>query len=586
MLTYDAPVDDMRFLLEAFGYDRVSDLETFEDFDIDTVEMMLEQAGRFYSEVLLPTNPVGDEQGVSWDPETHEVTTPDGFPEAWEKKRKNGYVGMTTPTEYGGSGAPYTLGTALSEISVATNKSLAIGGLSSGLTMALLANGTDEQKEKYIPKLASGEWTATMALTEPHAGTDLGLIRTKAEPQDDGSYRISGKKIWITSGEHDLTDNILHFVLAKLPDAPEGTKGISAFLVPKVLEDGEPNDLYCSGIEHKMGVHASPTCEMTFEGARGYLVGGPHEGMRSMFVMMNEARLKVGIEGPALSEIAYQTALAFAKERRQSRSLDPDKREEDHPADTIMVHPDVRRMLANVKASTEGMRALATWVAILLDISHAHPDDQTAREADDLVALLTPIIKAYCSERGFENVSEALQVTGGAGYTRDMHIEQYLRDMRIAMIYEGTNHIQALDLVGRKVPKDNGRLFRAFQSKVTELIRRTSDVDELSEFVDPLKDASKQLSELTMKLGARASEDREQAGAVASNYLKLFALVAIGYAWLRQLAYAHETDHPMADTKRKTARYFFRMLLPETESLARIIDEGKEHMMAFDRDEF
>ncbi|MFB6350940.1 MAG: acyl-CoA dehydrogenase, partial [Bradymonadaceae bacterium] len=414
----------------------------------------------------------------------------------------------------------------------------------------------------------------------------LGLIRTKAEPQEDGTYRISGNKIWITSGEHDLADNIIHFVLAKLPDAPEGTKGIIAFLVPKFLDDGTRNDARCTGIEHKMGIHASPTCEMTFDGAEGYLVGEPNEGMKSMFVMMNEARLKVGIEGPALGEIAYQTALKWAKQRRQSRSLDPDKREEDEDADPIMVHPDVRRMFADVKASNEGMRALATWVAILLDISHEHPDEETAREADDLVALLTPIIKAYCSEQGFENVSEAMQITGGSGYTRDMHIEQYLRDIRIAMIYEGTNHIQALDLVGRKLPKDDGRLFRTFQSKVTDLIRRASEIDELEEFVEPLKDASKLLSELTMQLGAKAADDREQAGAAASNYLKLFGHVAVGYAWLRQLAYAVENDHPKAETKRKTARYFFRMVLPEIESLATVIEEGKEHMMAFDRDEF
>lgn len=587
MLTYDAPVDDMRFLLEAFGYERVAELETFEEFDLQTLEMMLEQAGRFFSEEVLPTNPIGDCEGLDYDPETHEVTTPEEFKEVWEKIREQGMFGIATPTEYGGSGGPYTLGTMLSEISTATNKSLSMfGGLSAGLTIALLEDATEEQKERWIPKLASGEWCATMALTEPHCGTDLGLIRTSAEPNDDGTYAIDGHKIWITSGEHDLTDNILHFVLAKLPDAPEGTDGISAFVVPKILPDGTRNDLHCSGLEHKMGIHASPTCEMRFEGAKGYMVGEPHEGMKSMFVMMNEARLKVGNEGPALSEIAYQTALAFAKERRQGRSLDPEKREQDEPADNILVHPDVRRMLADVKASTEGMRALTTWVSILMDLAHEHPDEQTRRESQDIVSLLTPIIKAYCTKRGFENVSEALQVTGGAGYTRDLHIEQYLRDTRIAMIYEGTNHIQALDLVGRKLPKDDGRLYRAFQNRVTELIKASSEDEQMEPFIEPLKEVSQKLTEMTMMLGAKAADDREQVGAVATNFLRYFALTAIAYAWARQVKYALDEDHPKLETKMKTARYFFDVLLPETRKLAEVVEAGKEPMMAFERGEF
>ncbi len=586
MLTYDAPVDDMRFLLEAFDYECVAGLETFSSYDIDTVEMMLEQAGRFFSEEVLPTNPIGDREGIEFDPETHEVTTPDVFGDVWEQIAEQGYLGITTPIEYGGSGGPFTLGALLSEIWAATNKSLAIGTLSTGLTAALLAKGSEDQKETYIPKFASGRWTATMAITEPHAGTDLSLIRTRAEPRDDGSYRVTGNKIWTGPGEHDLADNIIHFVLAKLPDAPGGTKGLSAFLVPKFLEDGTRNEAYCTGVEHKMGIHASPTCEMSFEDAEGYLVGEPHQGMEAMFVMMNETRLKVGIEGPALSEIAYQTALAWAKQRRQGRSLDPDKREEDEPADSILVHPDVRRMLADLKASIQGMRALVTWVAILSDVSHDHPDRELARAADDLVALLTPVIKAYCSKQGFDNVSEAMQICGGAGYTRDMHIEQYLRDLRIAMIYEGTNHIQALDLVGRKLPKDDGRLFRTFQSKVTDLIGRASEIEGLEQMVESLRDASSRLFELTMQVRAKVADDREQAGAVASTYLTMFGHVAVGYAWLRQLAYAIENDHALAEVKRKTASYFFRIVLPEIESLATVVEEGKKPMMTFDRDEF
>jgi alkylation response protein AidB-like acyl-CoA dehydrogenase len=590
MLTYDPPVDDIVFLMKAFGYDRVADLDAFDTYDIDTVRMLLEEGGRFFSEEVLPTNREGDKKGVEWDPETKAVTTPESFKEVWNQIAENGYLGLNTPAEYGGSGAPYTLGTMFSEFGTAANKSLSMcGGLSSGLTIALLENATEEQKQKVVPKLASGEWGATMALTEPHCGTDLGLIRSRAEPIDgeDNAYELSGNKIWITFGDQDLTDNIVHFVLAKLPDAPEGTDGISAFLVPKYLPDsGTRNDVYCAGIDHKMGIHASPTCEMKFDGAKGWMVGEPHEGMKSMFVMMNEARLKVGVEGPALSEIAYQTALKWAKDRDQGKALDPDKRDPDSKADNILVHPDVRRMLADVKASTEGMRGLIAWASVEMDLAHEHPDDDKRQEAEDLVALLTPVIKSYCTEKGFDNVSEALQVTGGSGYTKDLPIEQYLRDMRIAMIYEGTNHIQALDLVGRKLKKDDGRLYRTFQSRITELIQECDDVDEMEAFVDPLKEASSQLNDVTMQLGAKAMEDREEAGAAASNYLKLFALTAISYVWARQIKYAIEHDSDELETKRKTARFFFEQILPERHALAKKIEAGKETMMAFERSEF
>ncbi len=587
MLTYNTPVDDIRFLLGAFGYDRISDLDKYQDFDLDTMEMMVEESGRFYEEVVLPTNEIGDREHVEWDPETHEVTTPEAFKDAYEQVAQNGYIGITTSPEHGGAGAPETLGVILTEIASATNKSLGMFGLlSTGLIRALEADGSEEQKERYIPKLASGEWGGTMALTEPHAGTDLGLIRTRAEPNDDGSYEITGRKIWITAGEHDLTDNIVHFVLARLPDAPEGTQGISVFLVPKYLEDGERNDVECVGLEEKMGIHGSPTCEMEFDGATGYLVGEPNKGMRSMFVMMNEARLKVGIEGVALSNIAYQTALNWAKDREQSRALDKEKRDPDAQADNILVHPDVRRMLANIKSSVEAMRGIVMWAAVNLDLSDSHPDDEVRQEAQDLVDLLTPIIKAYCTEQGFENVSEAMQVCGGAGYTRDMHIEQYLRDMRIAMIYEGTNHIQALDLVGRKLTQDDGRLYRLFQSRMSDLIGSVEGYDELDEFVEPLKDASKTLTDLTMRLGQKAAEDREQAGAVANNYLEYFALTAMAYGWVRQLKYAVDQKSDNRETKFKTARFWFNHILPERHSLEDVIGSGKEHMMAFDRDEF
>jgi alkylation response protein AidB-like acyl-CoA dehydrogenase len=587
MLTYSAPVDDMHFLLEAFGYERVTEFESFKSFDLSTVEILLKQTGRFFSEEVLSTNSIGDRKGVNYDSETFEVTTPSEFNTAWKKICEQGLLGMTTPTEYGGSGGPYAVGTMLFEMATATNKSLSMfAGLSDALTSALLEHATEKQKETWIPKLVRGEWTATMAMTEPQCGTDLSLIRTQAEPRDNGTYDISGHKIWIGCGEHDLTDNILHFVLARLPNAPEGTEGLSAFVVPKILADGTENQLHCSGIAHKMGMHASPTCEMRFDRATGYLVGERHQGMEAIFVMLNEARRKVGSEGVALSEIAYQTALSFAEDRRQSRAADPKKREKGEPADNILVHPDVRRMLADVKTSTEGMRALITWVGVLMDLAQEHPEPKIRQESEDIVSLLTPVIKAYCTEKGFENVSEAMQVTGGAGYTADLHIEQYLRDVRIGMLYGGTNHIQALDLVEQKLPKDGGRLYRTFQNKITELIETCSDNSKMQPIIEQLEEVSKKLTEMTTMLNETSADDRENADAVASNYLRYFALTAIAYAWARQIKYALDEQHPKLETKLKTCQYFFDVILPETQRLAKVIEAGKEPVMAFDRVDF
>jgi alkylation response protein AidB-like acyl-CoA dehydrogenase len=577
----------MHFLLEAFGYERVTEFESFKSFDLSTVEILLKQTGRFFSEEVLSTNSIGDRKGVNYDSETFEVTTPSEFNTAWKKICEQGLLGMTTPTEYGGSGGPYAVGTMLFEMATATNKSLSMfAGLSDALTSALLEHATEKQKETWIPKLVRGEWTATMAMTEPQCGTDLSLIRTQAEPRDNGTYDISGHKIWIGCGEHDLTDNILHFVLARLPNAPEGTEGLSAFVVPKILADGTENQLHCSGIAHKMGMHASPTCEMRFDGATGYLVGERHQGMEAIFVMLNEARRKVGSEGVALSEIAYQTALSFAEDRRQSRAADPEKRDKGEPADNILVHPDVRRMLADVKTSTEGMRALITWVGVLMDLAQEHPEPKIRQESEDIVSLLTPVIKAYCTEKGFENVSEAMQVTGGAGYTADLHIEQYLRDVRIGMLYGGTNHIQALDLVEQKLPKDGGRLYRTFQNKITELIETCSDNSKMQPIIEQLEEVSKKLTEMTTMLNETSADDRENADAVASNYLRYFALTAIAYAWARQIKYALDEQHPKLETKLKTCQYFFDVILPETQRLAKVIEAGKEPVMAFDRVDF
>ena len=409
-----------------------------------------------------------------------------------------------------------------------------------------------------------------MCHTEPQAGTDLGLLTTRAEPFGD-HYKLTGTKVWITFGEHNLTDNIVHLVLARLPDAPDGIKGISTFIVPKLLADGSRNPIFCGGTDHKMGIHASPTCVMNLEEAEGWLVGEPHKGMRSMFTMMNAARLQVGGEGVALGEASYQAALAFAQDRRQSRSLIKSKRDPNASADNILVHPDVRRMLLNVKSTTEGLRGLVAWISMSYDIMHHSSDAAAKQKAGELVALLTPIIKSYGSERGFANISEAMQVMGGAGFTQDWPVEQFLRDERIAMIYEGTNHIQALDLVGRKLPMNGGALMRTFAGEVTALIRECAGDEALAPFVAALKGESKRLNETTMAMGAAAMQDAEVVGAVASNYLNQFALVTLGYVWLKQLkaALALPEDDTLRRGKFQTGRFFFELVLPEARCMPR-----------------
>jgi alkylation response protein AidB-like acyl-CoA dehydrogenase len=582
MEIYKAPVDDMLFQLDAFGYDRVSAIEAYASYDRAMVEALLRQNATFAEEVMLPTNRRGDAEGLAWDPATGAVTTPRGFKEAYAQMVQNGLVAMVGPEVYGGGGAPLALGTFMSEMWTAGNKSLSMcPGLTAGLVEALERHGSDDIKGAYLPKLVNGEWSGTMCLTEPQCGTDLGLVRTKAEPFGD-HHKLTGTKIWITFGEHDLSENIVHLVLARLPDAPEGIKGISTFLVPKITLDGKRNGVRCTGLEHKMGIHASPTCVIDLEDAEAWLVGEPHRGMRTMFVMMNGARLLVGVEGIALGEIAYQTALAFARDRRQSRALDPAKREAGQPADNVLVHPDVRRMLLDVKATTEGLRGLATLISTHIDIAHRHADEAQRQEADDLVALLTPVMKGYGTERGFQNVSQAMQVCGGAGYTRDWSIEQYLRDVRIAMIYEGTNHIQALDLVGRKLPLHGGRLFRGYVGRVQALIAETQGQEQLEDFSTATAAALGTLVTVTTELGQRAVPDPEEAGAMASHYLTLFGLVALAHSWLVQAK--HAAAHPglSSETKLKTARYFYAHVLPEIEGLVPRIRAGKAAIMAFD----
>ncbi len=588
MQYYNPPLKEIRFVMEALQFqEKVTSLAPYENFDLETSMAIIETTATICVDKLLPLNRLGDEEGLTFDPETGDVSLPDGFREAYQTVVQNGLMGLTGPVEYGGAGAPEALGIIFTELATACNKSFSMcPGLNLGLADALAHHSSEEQKKQYLPQLISGEWTGTMCLTEPQCGTDLRLIRSKAEPREDGSYSLSGTKIWITFGEHNLTDNIIHFVLARLPGAPEGTRGISAFIVPKILADGTRNDIKCTGLEEKLGIHASPTCVMTMEGATGFLVGEKNKGMRAMFTLMNMARLYVGVEGIGLSEISYQTALAFAKERRQGRSLNKDLREPEEEADNILVHPDVRRLLLNIQSTIQPMRGLAIEVAIEAERARHHEDEAVREEADDFVELMTPVIKSYFTERGFQNISDAMQVCGGAGYTKDWNIEQYMRDERIAMIYEGTNHVQALDLIGRKLPRKGGRLLQNFQKRVMAEIAACSEHQELASFIEAYQKAGGRLAAVTMNLAATGADDPEGAAAVASNYLNLFALNALGYSWLRLARHAIESDASDKSTRLKLADYFAQVVLPETGLYKKLCEVGKDPIMAFSADEF
>ncbi len=588
MAVFKAPMSDIRFLLaEVLDYPKnIGALDAYQDFDLETSLSILSESGKFCANEMLPLNGPADLEGLKYDPVTKEVTTPQGFKALYKKFCEQGMNGLSFPPEFGGQGAPHLLTAALGEFQVSTNTAFSMcPGLTQGAMAAIVAHANEDLKKQYLPKMIAGEWSGTMCLTEPQCGTDLGLCTTKAVPEGD-HWKLTGTKIWISFGEHDLTSNIIHLVLGRLPDAPEGIKGISLFLVPKLLLDGKRNPVFCGGLEHKMGIHASPTCVINFEGAEGWLIGTPNKGMQAMFVMMNAARLEVGIQGLGMSEVAYQNAVLFARERRQSRSLDRAKQDKSAGADIILMHPDVRRMLLNVRASTEGMRALAYWTGMQLDMSHHAADEASRADASDMVALLTPIVKSYMTERGFENVSEALQVLGGSGYTRDWGIEQMLRDVRISMIYEGTNHIQALDLVGRKLPVEGGRMYKAFAKKVHKFCQAHAEDAQLKEFVEPTAKSLEILNATTMELAMKGMTDPEHAGAVASNYLNLFALTAMAWLWCEMARACLGKDDAFHQTKLKTARYYFSNVLPETRAILAFIKAGKTSMMAFDAAEF
>jgi alkylation response protein AidB-like acyl-CoA dehydrogenase len=590
MPSYTAPIKDFQFVLhDVLQMEKMSNQLGFTDASRDVVDAVLEEGGKFMSEVTAPLNRVGDLEGCKWD--NGVVTTPTGFKEAYEKYCEAGWGALTAEEKYGGQGLPHVLGIAMAEIQSSANMAFAMyPGLTHGAYEALLRHGSEEQKDKYLPNMASGKWTGTMNLTEPHCGTDLGLMRTKAEPQADGSYLITGTKIFISAGEHDMAENIIHLVLAKIPGGPEGIKGVSLFLVPKFMVNddgslGARNGVACGSIEHKMGIHGNSTCVLNYDNAKGWLVGQMHKGMQAMFVMMNAARLGVGVQGLSQAEVAYQNALTYANDRVQGRSITGTKNPE-KPADPIIVHPDIRRMLMTIKAFTEGSRALALWTGIELDIAAKHPDEQRRQEADDLVAFLTPMVKAYMTDYGYQCATMAQQVYGGHGYIAEWGMEQFVRDARIAMIYEGANGIQALDLVGRKLPTGIGRLARRFFHPVSAFIEeKMMDPGIGKDYVMPLAKAFARLQTATAVVSERGMKNADEAGAASWDYLNLFALVSLGFMWARMAEVAKQKlaegggDKDFYETKLVTARFFMDRMLPDTAAQLAKIQAGAESTM-------
>lgn len=597
MPVYTAPLDNIRFVLnDVLGVEKLSTLPGFEEATPDMIDQIIEGGAAICQDILFPLNQSGDKEGCTF--ENGVVRTPSGFKDAYRAFTEGGWTALAADPTYGGMGMPATVNFVLQEMICSANMSFGMyPGLSEGAYNALHLHGTDELKDTYLPKLVTGEWSGTMCLTEPHCGTDLGLIKTKAVPNGDGSFAITGTKIFISAGEHDLTSNIIHLVLAKLPDAPEGVKGISLFVVPKFMpkdngDVGARNGVACGSIEHKMGIKGSATCVMNFDGATGWLVGEPHKGMRAMFTMMNTARLGVGMQGLGIAEVAYQNALNYAKERLQMRAL-TGPAEPQKPADPIIVHPDVRRMLMTGKAVTEGCRALAYWAGMHLDIAERHPDPAQRQAADDLVALLTPIVKAYQTDMGFEIANMAVQVYGGHGYIWEHGVEQYVRDARISLLYEGTNGIQAMDLVGRKMSANYGRYLRRFFHPVGQFIEENQADPAMQDFVFPLAKSFAKLQQATAMVAQKGLKNPNEAGAAASDYLRMFALVALAYMWARMAKAANEKLAAGAgdkaefyESKLKTARFFYDRILPETDFRFKQAMAGADSVMALDASGF
>jgi len=595
MPQYRAPLRDQSFVInDVLNVQQYSNLPSFSEASEDIVSAVLEEGGKFCENVLHPLNSVGDQEGCRLS--NGEVTVPTGFKDAYKQMTEGGWTALSADPTYGGQGLPAYLNLAFNEM--VTSANMAFGmypGLTGGAAHALTIGGSDAQKQLYLPKMISGEWSGTMNLTEPHCGTDLGMLRTKAVPNDDGSYAITGQKIWISAGEHDMSGNIIHLVLARIEGAPAGVKGISLFVVPKFIphENGEPgkrNDLICGGLEEKMGIHGNATCVMNYDGATGWLVGEENKGLKTMFIMMNEARLGVGLQGLGLAETAYQYSLAFAKDRIQGRSLTGPKNPDD-AADPIIVHPDVRRMLMNQKVFVEGARALTLWTALQGDLEHRADDPAVREKAGDYMALLTPVIKGYLTDKGYDCVSEGLQVHGGSGFTREWGVEQLLRDARITLIYEGTNGIQALDLVGRKLAMSGMRPINSFFAELDGFIAENEGDADLKASVEGLKATKQKLQKATNWLVAKGLENFDNAGAASTDYLHLFGLTCFAYMWAKMAKVANAKvkagdSDPIYKSKLVTAKYFVERWLPMADTHLARVESGAETLMALDAEAF
>ncbi|HPR45680.1 acyl-CoA dehydrogenase C-terminal domain-containing protein [Ottowia sp.] len=591
MPSYTPPLRDMQFVMhEVLGVvDELKAIPQHADLDADTLNAVLEEGGKFAAEVTQPLNLSGDSEGCTLNKETHEVTTPKGFKEAYAQYVEGGWAALSCDPAYGGQGLPFVANQCLYEMLNGANQAWTMyPGLSHGAYEALHAHGTDEQKKTFLPKLTSGEWTGTMCLTEPHCGTDLGLLRTKAEPQADGSYRITGNKIFISAGEHDMAENIVHLVLARLPDAPKGSKGISLFLVPKFLVKadgslGDRNPVFCTGLEHKMGIHGNATAQIALDGAVGTLVGEPNKGLQAMFVMMNAARLGVGNQSLGLTEVAYQNALAYAKDRLQMRSLSGPKAK-DQPADPIIVHPDVRKMLLTAKAYAEGGRAMSIYCSMVLDKALHHPDEKVRKDSEEVVALLTPIVKAFITDNGFTATNACMQVFGGHGYIHETGAEQFVRDARINMIYEGTNTVQSLDLLGRKVLANQGASLRKFGKLVEALVKEEGVNEKMSEFINPLGYLADQMTKFTTEIGFKAFANPDEVGGASVDYLRVAGHLVFAYFFARMASVslkkiAEGSTDPFYAAKLQTARFYFARLFPETASLMRTARSGVANLL-------
>ncbi|MFT5590365.1 MAG: alkylation response protein AidB-like acyl-CoA dehydrogenase [Bradyrhizobium sp.] len=593
---YIAPLRDMQFVLHELLQveDELKAMPKHAETNRELIDQVLEEGGKFTSQILFPLNHSGDREGCHLDKVTHEVTPPKGFKAAYKQYVEAGWPSVSCDPEYGGQGLPLVVNNSFYEMLNSANQAWTMyPGLSHGAYECLHEHGTPEQKALYLPKLVSGEWTGTMCLTESHCGTDLGMLRSKAEPQADGSFKITGGKIFISAGEHDMSANIIHLVLARLPDAPAGTKGISLFVVPKFLPNadgsvGARNPIFCGAIEEKMGIHGNSTCQMNMDEATGWLIGQPHKGLNAMFVMMNAARLGVGMQSLGLTEVAFQNALVYAKDRLQMRSLTGVKAPE-KAADPIIVHPDVRRMLLTAKAYAEGGRAFSSYVALQIDKELNHPDEEVRKDAADEVALLTPIIKSFLTDNGWIATSEAMQVYGGHGFIAEWGMEQYVRDSRINMIYEGTNTIQSLDLLGRKVLMDNGAKLRKFGAKVQAFVEENGTDEAMSEFITPLADLGDKVTKLTMEIGMKAFQNPDEVGAAAVPYLRVVGHMVYAYFFARMAKIALEKQDggdKFYQSKLGTARFYFARLLPETAMLIRQARSGSASLMALDADLF